>query len=673
MLPDLKVLDQSVQSFPKGKEAYPDTIFMDSARTVLLPAFGTKERDRVLRTWYRSDYNNLFQGAASGLIKKVTSATYELVGGRNLVNRFRPVLQFSQFGEGWKALLGRFLMDYLTQDFGAVMELIGPGAPDTELTGAVTGLAHLDAGRCWATDNPVYPILYWSRYSGKTHLMHASRVYRMVDTPDGDEKFRGNGLCALSRAIAIVKAETLQGRYIEMSLDDKPKPGITVASGMNEQGRDHALAMYRKDQAGPEGDIWGRNMWFYSISADLPIKVENITFAQAPVNFDLSKYTDLHVNAIALALGVDRQELWELGGAGVGTSTQSKTLHQKSQGKAFADILTGIERLINLAVLPDGVIFSFQARDPQADEAQAQVDLTYMQTAALMASSGKFSDDEIRTTVANATPTFKRAMTDSQGQVNAFDAVDSNLPVDPSKLARSDTPVQQQTAAQSEPAIPAKADAAASNLTKKDYAGTREFFVKELASATKAAAGRSLTKAAFVRQMRALLRSSGTDAYKDGLAEGGVDDPLDADEQHQINAWLIEQDRYIKSYADDIYADKVGAADAEKRANLWANKSLQTVHQYGVMSADANGMYQWQMGATEHCIDCLALNGQKHRMTDWTKSGWLPQATKLECEGFECECKLTKVSGKATSKMPHVKARSNLYKGLTPAWKVARA
>lgn len=220
---------QSVQTLPDAKqntatwgESLP-LVFL--GRMPFLPPWGSRRREVYLRNLYRAELNTLFQGAAMGQCKKVASSPFEISGPKSGTAYFQGVFRGAQFGAGWRELILRAGSDFFRQDIGAFIEVIGPGNPARPITGRITGLAHLDALKCYPTGDPEFPVIYRDS-KGEAHRLHRTRVIRLVDMPDGDESMPGPvGLCALSRAAAIVQREMLMGRYIEYSLDDKPKIG----------------------------------------------------------------------------------------------------------------------------------------------------------------------------------------------------------------------------------------------------------------------------------------------------------------------------------------------------------------------------------------------------------------------------------------------------------------
>jgi hypothetical protein len=77
--------------------------------------------------------------------------------------------------------------------------------------------------------------------------------------------------------------------------------------------------------------------------------------------------------------------------------------------------------------------------------------------------------------------------------------------------------------------------------------------------------------------------------------------------------------------------------------SLWANSVARTETIGQTLSRD-DPWYIWELGNTEkHCRDCLHLNGQIHRASEWRAAGIAPQSPDLECGGWHCDCKLRRL------------------------------
>lgn len=162
----------------------------------------------------------------------------------------------------------------------------------------------------------------------------------------------------------------------------------------------------------------------------------------------------------------------------------------------------------------------------------------------------------------------------------------------------------------------------------------------------------NIDRRTFGLRTRTLLRKYGERAYRDGLADGGVeiavDEPLSDDDRASLNIALGEQSQYVTEFGAVLFkGDGISDNAADVKPGMWFNKSVMPLYQAGLASADANGMYEWVYGPTEHCEDCLRLNGQRHRLRAWAKNGLMPQSDALTCGGFNCQCKLQRVNSKA--------------------------
>src|SRR3990167_7279856 len=433
-LADLR--QQTIQELPDAKKDLGAQQLLDffvAQRGPLLESWGSRSREEDLRRFYRYDYNWMIQGAFAGVMKVVASAPWEIKGPDDLgatdekyygeackaaglgptrserpdVDYWQTLLRQADFGRGW----GSFFMkgvDYLRQDGGWYWEIIAPGSPLKAPTGPATGLAHLDSLRCLPTGDPEFPVVYVDRQQ-KLHRMHHTRVVQLVDMPDGDERRPGYGLCALSRAISIVNREILMGRYIEAMLDDKPPPGIVTAVGMTREKREQALALYREDQRKDERPPWGDQLWIFGMDRDSAPEIETTTFQQAPEKFDFKTYTELDVDSLALAIGVDRQDLWQLTGGNIGSGTQSEILSQKSRGKTIGLLRTSIERALN-DILPKEYEFAFKYRDGQEDQERATVAGAW--AGAVASAQNALSMDEQRRILADVIEPFGDVLRD---------------------------------------------------------------------------------------------------------------------------------------------------------------------------------------------------------------------------------------------------------------------
>ncbi len=435
MLPSRTQLETSVISHAPKDAIGP--LFTDIVRGPILPPRGTKERDWQLRIWDQADFNSMWQGARSGLVKKIAHIPFEISGPPAKVQYYQDLLGYAHFSHGYEYLIEMWGRDFLTQSYGGIFEIAGAGDPSTQLISAPTGINHLDAGRCYVTGNTTYPILYYSLWDGRLHRMHASRVYQIVDDPIPDERYFGLGTSALERAIAVNQREVRMNQYVDARLDDMPQPGMLAISGASRSQWDGWVTQYLRDTSSDGLGPFGRTIVVTSVDPNAGVKAESIPFAQTPDKFDLVAYKSLDVDEICLAIGIDRQEIWELAGRGLGSGSQSQVMAEKAKGKTTGSMIAALERFMNWAILPDDCEFEIKAKDESEQSSTAALNLQYAQTAAALVTAG-FTKQEIAKVLVEGSQTYKDAFTDDKGNL----IVTSDAPgIDPSVPVVAPAPV----------------------------------------------------------------------------------------------------------------------------------------------------------------------------------------------------------------------------------------
>jgi len=645
MLPSRTQLENSVISHAPADAIGP--LFVDIVRGPILPPRGTKERDWQLRIWDQADFNSMWQGARSGLVKKIAHIPFEINGPPEKVQYYQDLLGYAHFSQGYEYLLEMWGRDYLTQSYGGIFEIAGPGDPSSPLIEAPTGINHLDAGRCYVTGNTTYPILYYSLWDGRLHRMHASRVYQIVDDPIPDERYFGLGTSALERAIAVNQREVRMNQYVDARLDDMPQPGLLAISGASRSQWDGWVAQYLRDTSSDGLGPFGRTIVVTSVDPNAGVKAESIPFAQTPEKFDMVAYKSLDVDEICLAIGIDRQEIWELAGRGLGSGSQSQVMAEKAKGKTTGTMISAIERFMNWAILPDDCEFEIKAKDESEQSSTAALNLQYAQTAAALTTAG-FSKQEVAKVLVEGSQTYKDAFTDDKGNL----IVTSEAPgIDPSVPLLAPAPAAPQPTGQvtgqsdTPLAAPAQQGSPAPRMAGKAFSITRiDFesnFSRILARAVKGGARPNQIE----NLMLGLLQSSGQKAFTDGLREGGVNDAPDDSDLQEIQNIISDSIDYLDPLLQDAFDGKISPEQVQLRAFMWSNKTLTQFLNAGRVSADKNAMYQWLLGPTEeHCPDCLRLNLQVHRLKEWYSRDWLPQSDRLSCHGYQCKCRLIRTS-----------------------------
>jgi hypothetical protein len=613
--------------------------------TTLLPPWGTPYRDYKLRLYARAMYNTLFMGAVNNLANEIASTPWQLYGKRNR-DYYHKLLLNAEFGAGWRAFVKKIVTAYCVYDFGVPVEIIGRGDALRPVSGRVEGIATLDPLYCELTGNIQYPLIYRSERGGY-HRMEATRVRRIVDSPQIDRVGYGRGLSSLSRYFGIMYAQILMGRYNVEKLSDLPPAGIVLLNNISGDFKD-LVRQYEADRRSDGQNVWRNLMDIQSFDQD-KASIDFVSFSQLPDNFDYDTRMRHDYNLVALSIGVDPQDVAPLSGGSLGSGQQSQVLDTKSKRKAPAIIMAELQTLVNMDVLPAYLEMEFTPDDEEGEKNEAETAQIWVNVAA----SAKLTDEEQRQLLANKVQAIRDVITDKDGNVSY---IDTDVP-EPVPDAISTPDAEEITAPAEDDATPGTDvqntapiddEDAPDDAVEKAYSSTRDDFEQAMALTVDEAVTGNLTRVRAGIIVRRHLESYGRKAMIDGLSDGGVSvDTLEGDDLAAFNKWKVEQSAYVADLMDKIFKDGVQYTGTA-RGHAWANKSLNGIYQLGLLSADANGFYEWVLGATkEHCSTCAKNAGKIARLKWWHDNGCLPGQDCLECHGDNCLCKLKRRRKKA--------------------------
>lgn len=639
--------------------------FMPRMPDGLVPGWPSRRRDEALRMFVMQEGNDILQGAIAGLVSRMVTFDWSISGGVKGVTYFQDILQNAELGEGWGTFISLILQDYLTCDAGAFIEIISSGDPNGPVDGPVLGIAHLDAARCQLTGNLEYPVVWNDPVDGKWHRLHTTRVARLVDMPSPSTKANGYGFCAVSRLLASSNFLTLlTGKYKPQKLSDAPPPGLLVLENLNTKQWDELKRQYEHDRRNIGADTWAGIMTMFSVDPTKPADAHMVEFAGLPdwFNFDIEVKT--YVNIVALALGVDPQDIWPLSAGAMGTSMQSEILHLKARGRGIGRFIKELTRKLNRYVFPDYLEFEIGGQDIEEDRDRAEVWAIHLQNAEALQRIGlpqmrvleKLVEWEVldgedleaaeeAERIADDTSSEPENIGGSEAEaVQPPQAAPGNSPGGPPANESAAPPATEGTP-DAKKALTGKASPALATL-QADYEAT----LTDLW--TRRTAGDIRRARTFVTQFKRLIGEYFPAAFLLGLRDGGKNvQRLNAEEDALLNG-LITQER---AFADRLQGQMQTALDAARtspegteavitafawRVPLWVNTLLE-VYNAGVMAAAGDQMLKWKLGRRErHCESCLAANGQAHPAKTWQQAGIAPQRGVLSCGGWQCDCEL---------------------------------
>lgn len=189
----------------------------------------------------------------------------------------------------------------------------------------------------------------------------------------------------------------------------------------------------------------------------------------------------------------------------------------------------------------------------------------------------------------------------------------------------------------------------------KTIQATRLDFENDFDELLKRARTEKFGRVQWASAMRSIIRRYGTRAFQDGLVVGGVlDGNLSEEDSNTVAELYTTASSYVTKLGNELYkGDGISDAVADNKAAIWWNRTMQVFYDSGLLSADANGMYEFAGDdGEESCATCTRLKGQRHRLKDWARKGLRPKVDgdQFDCGGFQCEHKLVKVKSTARGK-----------------------
>lgn len=401
-------IKQSVQEFPvvaEGSGVGSGLMFtwnLGSAADTILPwGKNVWRRDQQLRDFWPTE--TYLAGACASVSFRNSTLDWELKGPDALIKAETAMLQSAIAGDtfGWVPFCEKFSQDLYTQDNGAFIELIRDPGIDAnskfrDENAPVIGIAHLDAGMCTRTGDPVTPVNYKDRL-GKIHGLKWYQVIPFSDYPSAIESMHGVGYCAVTRALRMAQIMRSIMLYKDEKISGRHYKQIHFVSGVSRQEIKDEMKRGQED-----ANNTGLVRFIYpsilaSLDPEKPVSTATIDLASLPDGFDLDQEMKWYISGLAIAFGVDYQEFAPLPGGNIGSSAQSTILHKKTSSKNPAIFMrTLIDGLTNYGAFPRNVSMRFSDIDEQEALEKQEVRTKALEEAAISARAGILSPDAIR-------------------------------------------------------------------------------------------------------------------------------------------------------------------------------------------------------------------------------------------------------------------------------------
>lgn len=400
-------LKQTVQKFPDAQDAFPAgggdwtfTLQLGTAADSITPwGRNVLMRDRELRDFWPTE-TYLAGTVASQSFRDSTLDWRIIATSTKIEQAVTDMLSAAIAGEsfGWVPFMLKGSQDLYTQDNGWFVELIreptvDANSPFKNERAPVLGIAHLDANQCVRTGNPQYPVLYVDR-EGNSHKLAWYQVIPFSNYPSAIERMNGVGYCCVTRALRVAQIVRSIMIFKDEKVSGRQYKQIHFVSGVSRQEiRDELVR--GQEEANNSGFIrFILPAVLASLDPEKPVSTATIDLANLPDGFDFDAEMRWYISGLALAFGVDYQELAPLPGGNIGSSAQSMILHRKTSGKGPAvRMRTLTEAFTNYGVLPRGAKMVFSDKDEQEELERQEVRTKAMEEMAVAVNTGILSPE----------------------------------------------------------------------------------------------------------------------------------------------------------------------------------------------------------------------------------------------------------------------------------------
>lgn len=395
---DPAAVRRSVRSQPEGEQSPGAFTLYIASVADEFPAWGRqpRQRDKLLRQFWPT-CSFLPEAIYSVAIRNAAMDWY-VDGPPRTANAVQDMLLTVDDGKGWEQFIVKVMLDLLTQDNGAFVEIVrrrnSPNAP-------VMTLNHLDAGQCRRTGLVDFPVVYTDR-DGVDHKLAWYQVIVLAEFPSPVETMIGMQLCAVSRVlrasqilrdISIYKREKIGGRHHK---------AIHFVGGAKRTEIEDARVRLAENADNSGLIRYIEPIIVAGLDPERPVSVATIDLAALPDGYDEDVTLRWYIAELALGLGADYQDLAPLPGGGIGSSNQSEILHRKSSGKGPAFFRKMFTHPFNFhGILPQVCSFAFDEQDTAADLETATLRKTRAETYKMNIESGVLTPEIARQMMAD--------------------------------------------------------------------------------------------------------------------------------------------------------------------------------------------------------------------------------------------------------------------------------
>lgn len=360
----------------------------------LLPFWWSETRETYLRK--ASLEVDIISSIINNLTMRLFNMPLQVVPDNQLISSHIGIAKFYQamINNAWTRYGELLINDLLTFDKGAFLIVESTTSPSQPLTqfDVPTGLKYVPSQQIMLNDKEDYPYIYITM-RGKNILLHESRVIRLVQMPIAIGEFAYTGLSFASRAYNVGSMLNAAINYGLESLGTLESDNIIWATSTTSKAIQQAFKDAQIDSVNSGRVTKGQNV--YIGLRDPAGKLGQLELKKLPVSFDYEKFTNVTVKLLAIAAGVDENDIIAVSGAGT-TKTAALVSDLKAKFKLESWFTKRLQQEIGQKFLPPFLKLQVGEKSDNISETEGKARINLVRSDKLLAEFGALDDRTAR-------------------------------------------------------------------------------------------------------------------------------------------------------------------------------------------------------------------------------------------------------------------------------------
>lgn len=362
--------------------------------SLLLPYWWSENRENYLRK--ASLEVDIISSVLNNLTMRLFNMPLQVVPENQLISSHTSVARFYQgmINNAWARYGEVFINDMLTFDKGAFFMVESTVSPSVPLgpNDLPTGLKYMASQRIILNNNEDYPYIYITP-TGRNLYLHSSRVIRLTQMPISLEENVYVGLSFASRAFNVGMMLNSAITYGLESLGTLSSDNIIWATSTTSKAIQQAFKDAQIDSVNAGNVAKGQNV--YIGLRDPAGKLGQLEMKKLPTSFDYEKFTNVTIKLLAIAAGVDENDIIAVSGAGT-TKTATLVSELKAKFKLESWFTNRLRQEIQSKFLPTFLKLQVGEKSDNISETEGKARINLVRSDKLLAEFGALDDRTAR-------------------------------------------------------------------------------------------------------------------------------------------------------------------------------------------------------------------------------------------------------------------------------------